>query len=85
MVILEALTVGIPVVTSDLGGMAELVEHDRTGLLFSTGDSNDLAEKLQSLINEPDQLKRLRSHITPPWSQEEMGAAVELLYREFVN
>jgi glycosyltransferase involved in cell wall biosynthesis len=85
LVILEAFAAGIPVVAGDVGGMAELVAHDRTGLLFRTGDAADLAAKLDLLIREPARIERYRSHIEPPWTMEEMGAAVEQIYHQLVG
>jgi glycosyltransferase involved in cell wall biosynthesis len=45
MAIAEAFACGLPVVGSRLGATAELVEHERTGLLVHPGDAEDLAEK----------------------------------------
>lgn len=49
MVILEAYASGTPVVASDIGSLAEIVEHERTGLLFRPGDAEDLARKIEAL------------------------------------
>jgi glycosyltransferase involved in cell wall biosynthesis len=53
-VIVEAFAVGRPVVASRLGAMEELVEHDRTGLLFEPGNARDLAEKVRWLLEHPE-------------------------------
>jgi glycosyltransferase involved in cell wall biosynthesis len=53
MVILEAYASATPVVASRIGGLAEIVEHERTGLLFSPGNAADLAAKVQSLADSP--------------------------------
>ena len=45
-VIKEAFAAGVPVVASNLGGMAELVQDGRNGLLFTAGDSADLRRVL---------------------------------------
>lgn len=82
LVILEAFAMGIPVIAGDVGGMAELVEHEKNGLLFRTGDREDLAAKLRLLIEQPERLSHYRAHIRAPWSQAEMGAAVERIYDE---
>jgi len=63
--ILEAFATQTPVVTSDLGGMAELVQHEENGLLFRVGDPTDLGRQLQRLIDEPDLLPRLKKGIGP--------------------
>jgi glycosyltransferase involved in cell wall biosynthesis len=63
--ILEAQAVGIPVIGSNLGGVAELVEHERNGLIFTPDDPEDLARQLQRLLDEPDLLPHLRRRPIP--------------------
>ena len=46
-VIVEAYSVGLPVIASRLGALAELVEDGITGLLFNPGDSKDLAKTIK--------------------------------------
>jgi len=57
--ILEALLAKIPVITSNLGGMAELVEDRITGLLFEAGNPDDLCQKMISLIDDHKLLRKL--------------------------
>ncbi len=59
--ITEARAAGVPVLTSALGGMAELVKDEIDGLHFRAGDSVDLQRQIMRLINEPGLLSRLRS------------------------
>ena len=59
----EAFMAGVPVITGDRGGMAELVEHGRNGLCFRVGDATDLRRQIERLLVEPDLLERLRSGI----------------------
>lgn len=66
LAIMEAQAAGIPVVTSSLGGMAELVRDGLDGLHFQAANSHDLARQLQRLIDEPDLLPLLRSNIAKP-------------------
>ncbi|TFG94726.1 MAG: glycosyltransferase, partial [Myxococcales bacterium] len=61
----EVFLAGVPVVCSDLGGMAEMVEHDESGLRFRPGDAMDLRRQLLRLLEEPGLLDRLRSGIPP--------------------
>jgi len=60
--IMEALTTGTPVVTANLGGMPELVQHNVNGLLFEAGNTNDLANQLQRLLDEPGLVAALASN-----------------------
>lgn len=50
--IIEAMAAGKPVVASRAGGMADIVLHERTGLLVKPNDAEDLARALQRLISD---------------------------------
>jgi glycosyltransferase involved in cell wall biosynthesis len=63
LVIHEAFLAGVPVVTSDVGGMAELVEDGRTGVHFRVGNAADLRAKLTRLCADPGVLGRMRPNI----------------------
>jgi glycosyltransferase involved in cell wall biosynthesis len=52
-VILEAMAAGIPVVATRVGGIPEVVEHERTGLLVPQGDEDQLVEAIERLIRQP--------------------------------
>ena len=51
-VVKEAMAVGIPVVTTQLDGIEELIEDGVSGLLVQPGDAPALAEKLELLLND---------------------------------
>jgi|UPI00036F5593 glycosyltransferase involved in cell wall biosynthesis len=51
--ILEAMRAGLPVVATDVGGIAEAVGHQETGLLVPAGDRGALRDALGRLIAEP--------------------------------
>lgn len=53
---LEAMTAGRAIVSSDCGGMPELIEHERTGLLARNGDPASFVAALQRMI-EDDRLR----------------------------
>jgi len=57
-VILEAMAMGLPVVATAVGGIPEVVEQDRTGLLSAPGDVPALGENLAALL--ADEAKRIR-------------------------
>jgi glycosyltransferase involved in cell wall biosynthesis len=59
-VAIEAFAKGTPVVASQIGAIAELVEHGRTGLLFKPGDSAALAQTIMDLASHPEQLIAMR-------------------------
>ncbi len=61
MTILEAFACGLPVIASNLGSMAEMVTHQRTGLLFNPGDAADLARKVRWAFEHPDAVEGMRA------------------------
>jgi len=61
LVIQEAFAAGLPVIASNLGGMAEFVEHHGNGLLFQAGEARALAQAMQQFIEDPSLLVHLRT------------------------
>lgn len=59
-VTVESMMLGTPVVGSNVGGIAEVIEDKETGLLFPPGDEAALAERLHTLSQDED----LREKIT---------------------
>ncbi len=53
VVLMEAMSAGVPVIGSRLSGIPELIEHAATGLLFEPGDIGDLADCVQFFIDHP--------------------------------
>ena len=71
---------GVPVIASDLGVLAERVRHGVDGLLFPPGDVARLAQTLQTVHDNPALLNRLRQNISPVASVAEHATAVAQLY-----
>lgn len=59
LIILEAFASGVPIITTELGGMVEIIEDTRTGMYFSAGDIKGLAEKAEWLWNHPEISKQM--------------------------
>jgi glycosyltransferase involved in cell wall biosynthesis len=66
LVVLEAFVAGLPVLGSNLGGVAELVRHEGDGLLVEPDSVEAWREGLLRLVREPGLLGRLRSGVRPP-------------------
>jgi len=58
--IIEALSVGLPVIASSLGAMAELIKDGSTGKLFQAGSSDELAKTIDWAFANPDALQAMR-------------------------
>jgi len=52
IVLLEAMACGIPVIGSDIGGITDIIEDHKTGLLIKPGDPEDIAKKILLLLSE---------------------------------
>ncbi|MBM3524054.1 MAG: glycosyltransferase [Alphaproteobacteria bacterium] len=80
LVILEAFRYGRPVITADIGGMAELVRHEGNGLLFRARDVRDLARTLRRAVADRDLHDRLAAGIEPPLSTDSYADRHATLY-----
>ncbi|MBL8331300.1 MAG: glycosyltransferase [Rubrivivax sp.] len=85
-VILEAMRGGRPVVASRAGGNVELVEPERTGLLFEVGDDAALAAALRRLALDRGLRESLGRHgaerVRRSFAVGPMVAALARVYRE---
>jgi glycosyltransferase involved in cell wall biosynthesis len=59
MTILEAYSAGLPVIAPRLGSMAEIVQHEVTGLHFEPGSAADLAAKVEWTWAHPEESARM--------------------------
>lgn len=58
-VTVEYLMSGMAVIASDSGANTEIIKNRQTGLLYNSGDSKDLADKINELIKDTDLLESL--------------------------
>ena len=54
MVTVEAMCSGLPVIGSNDGGTVDLIDHERTGLLFRPNDHVDLASSIARYLHDPE-------------------------------
>lgn len=59
MSVIESFACGVPVVASRLGAMEEIIENERTGLHFTPGDPEDLAEKIKWAWTHPQEMAKM--------------------------
>jgi glycosyltransferase involved in cell wall biosynthesis len=70
--VMEALSCGLPVVATRVGGIPDIVEHEKTGLLVDKGDVDGLAAALVTLLGDARQCTR-------------MGQAAQVFAREHLD
>jgi glycosyltransferase involved in cell wall biosynthesis len=89
MVVLEAMSHGLPVIASRIGGLPELVEDGETGLLFEPRDAGDLAKKIQALWSQPELCDRLgaaaRRRVIEHYSDDPFFAGLQSIYLDLVS
>jgi glycosyltransferase involved in cell wall biosynthesis len=61
MIISEAFAVGLPVITSNLGSMSSIVDHQRTGLHFEPGNAAALVEAVRWWTTHPAEAAFMRT------------------------
>ena len=58
VVLMEAMAAGVPVVTTRIAGVAELVDDGQSGRLVPPGDQHALADAIDDLLTDPDKRTR---------------------------
>lgn len=56
---LEALATGLPIIATDTGGSKELIQEGENGYMIKMKDSQDIAEKIEKLINNSELRKNM--------------------------
>ena len=88
-VLLSALSLGIPVIASDVGGFAETIRNQDIGFLFASGSVEDLAAQLQEVLSHLDMAKskanRARSYVLSQLSWSVIADRTIALYRSLSN
>lgn len=72
LVVLEARAAGCPVVAPRIGGIPELIEEGRDGLLYAPGNIDALSECLQQLVTSPPSPAR-----PPPTAAQQADVLIE--------
>jgi glycosyltransferase involved in cell wall biosynthesis len=83
--VLEAMAAGKPVLATDLGGMAEIVNHDRTGLLYHPGDLDEARGHLEGLYGDVARCQgygaAAHRKVVATYGAEQVFAAYERVFR----
>jgi glycosyltransferase involved in cell wall biosynthesis len=86
MSVLEAMAAGMPVVTTPVGGIPDLIENGVDGYMVPPGDKEALAQVLDQLLRDPALQERVgmaaRRKIQGRFSAEVVVPQLEKLYAE---
>ncbi|MGQ9570401.1 MAG: glycosyltransferase [Thermodesulfovibrionales bacterium] len=87
--IMEAMSAGLPVVATDVGGNSELVINGKTGFLCPLGDTYKLAERIIYLITNENEAKQIgengEKRMTDDFGVERMVKQTELIYSKILG
>ena len=86
--IIEYMAAGLPVVASNVGGIGEAIEHEKTGLLYEVTDEKEFRDHIRRLINNCEFAQKLgknaRNEAFSKYSVEKMITEYENLYEDFM-
>lgn len=85
LVIYSAQAAGCPVIASNLGGMAEVIEHEKNGLLFEAGDVAGLASEIERLELDRGILQELAANAIKPKYISDYVAELQNIYIEVLK
>jgi glycosyltransferase involved in cell wall biosynthesis len=85
LTVLESFAAGVPVIGSNLGGIAELVTHDRDGWLVPYADLGAWATALRRIAADRALLARLRAGVTPPRSTDDVARDMATMYHSLAQ
>jgi glycosyltransferase involved in cell wall biosynthesis len=86
--ILEAMAAGVPIVSSDLDGVQEILVDEEDAALVPPGETARYVERLSSLINEPARAERYAAaaleKVRSRFSAQAMTRNVEAIYERYL-
>lgn len=89
MVVLEAWAYGIPIVSTPVGGLPDVIVENKNCCTFDFGDSDGLADRLERLINDEDLRKEMsqyeRNFVVRTFSLNSINRDFETLYSEILK
>jgi glycosyltransferase involved in cell wall biosynthesis len=89
MTLLEALLRKVPVVAHNAGGIPEVLDHGKSGVLVDNHSATGYADKLAQLIKQPEMARQLaangHSHVKREFSKRENVQKYEALYRTILQ
>ncbi len=89
VVTIEALSYGVPVIASNIGGIPDVVKNAQTGLLFEPGNYHQLAQKIILLFENPLLREKLvnegQTHIKTTYSWGRIVDKLENIYLKLLR
>ncbi len=87
--LIEAMAAARPVVSTRVGGVEDVVTHDRTGLLVPSRDAVALGDAIQHLLDRPEVRQSLAAAgqlaVFPAYDMRRLLADIDALYSELID
>lgn len=85
---MEAMSCGLPVISTNVGGMPEIITHNSTGWLVDSKNSNDIASIIERIVNEEYDLFKMgesaNQYVNQKKSWKSIATKVEKIYRDIL-
>ena len=86
LTVLEAMASGLPVIATNIGGIPEMINHGKNGLLIEAGNHKQLAKNIIALLENKKLAKSLgskaRSHVVQNFDVRIMANKTKQFYKE---
>lgn len=88
LTLIEAMRCGVAVIGSNAGGVPEIIDHEKTGLLFTPKDSNDLCCKIADYYHHPEKCAALalagQQKADQQFTKEKHFAQLKMIYQQLL-
>ncbi len=86
MSVLEAMSYSLPVITTDVGGIPEIIQNEKNGIMTKPGDIEKIEKAIKRIIEEKDFRKKLSENayetIYNKFNLEKYEKCLDKLYKE---
>jgi len=87
VVLMEAMAMEIPSVSTRITGIPELIEHGKDGFLATPGDTESLTRQLEALLDDPDSAREIaragRRKVLSKYNQNKNNSELAELFRHY--
>ena len=81
LTVIESLALGTPVLGADIGGIPELIDEGKSGMVFDSGNSSDLRRKIEEMWSHPFDYKTIANTAQERYSSDRYVDDVVHIYK----
>lgn len=83
--VLEAMSSGLPILATDVGGNTQIIEHQKSGILYAEGNQEQLSGAMADLLQTPEKIEAMggaaREKIVKSYALTTMTKQYDTLYK----